>query len=155
MVTSNGQGHKWGTLISLQIKTNWYGTCYYSQRKWQSYDKTPVREVTGHPECNSHFIANTRINSENVEKLTLICIQDGQCAYNRISWCVRITTIAVDTQQCILWFPRYLIDGTIFEKTIYWAYNACFDFLYKFFPWNIYLPNNNSVICNEFTYVFI
>jgi hypothetical protein len=28
-------------------------------------------------------------------------------------------------------FPRYLIDGTIFEKESYWTQIVCFDFLYK------------------------
>ena len=32
---------------------------------------------------------------------------------------------------CTVFFPHYLINGTIFEKS-YWIQNVCFDFLYNF-----------------------
>jgi hypothetical protein len=58
--------------------------------------------------------------------------QDRQCVYNITLWCVRITGVAVEMQQCILCLfilfhkPHYFLEKIIGQK-------MCFDFLYNFF----------------------
>jgi hypothetical protein len=43
--------------------------------------------------------------------------KDIKCTYNVTLWCVRVTIVAVQMQQCILcFFPHYVINGTIFGK---------------------------------------
>ena len=41
-----------------------------------------------------------------------------------------------------IFFPRYLINGTIFEKKSYLTKNVCFDSFYNF-VWNISHPKKN------------
>jgi hypothetical protein len=43
-------------------------------------------------------------------------IQDRQCTYNVTLWRVRVTSFALEKQQCICVFPHYFINGTIFGK---------------------------------------
>jgi len=46
-----------------------------------------------------------------------------------------------------IFFPHYLINGTILEKKSYWKQNVCFDFLCNF--WNIYHSKKNWARYNQ------
>jgi len=69
--------------------------------------------------------------------------QDGQCTYNLTLWKVRVTTVAAETQQCILFFQRYLKYGTIFEY-IYIYDKMYFSILYNFCLKRFSFPDSKS-----------
>ena len=100
--------------------------------------------------------------------------QDRQCTYNvtlrrfpalfvavekqwishNLSMCIcslRYPPCNVHVPYCQLWlallynsFPPYLLNGTVFEKKIYWTQKVCFDFLYNFFSETFLILRRNE-----------